>query len=539
MIYSKLLAISFLMLASCLIQAYGQTQLSKGSENYPRALSFFKEVNKNIYTIKVLEKKKLNDNYSVVSIRGTSERTSGLNITELLKQELFGFFIVNSSSNQVYKTIDIFPSGRFWDYSVTIVETGSDYLIAEMQGATYGDGYRKEKYFFDIYSESPVQKYTIHPVSIHSIEHFGTNMFLAGTIGKNGVIIKLGLENGNISEKNNEIITIPGEEKISPISLAKIENGVLKMYSRDKIYTFEGRKWSKTNGMDIKYFRPERDPCTLIPFEKLVTPSAQLAGYKKCGKERHRQGDAWRVGYSGKCEIENSDKYGHLPDSYIGTFTRYALLSNIINISTSPPHKFFIWNNEEIYPHGKDRYGIYEIENKKCRFYPFPPVTNDLLKRFRPKQYCSMLDTKMGAFQKLDDNIWFCPDFYDGEGSCGVGGVGYFNLKEKKYNITYSTQIAAYGCSAIMAEKEKVWVGLTHQPEGATSPQGLAVLNTVTNDIALYEIPSIINIIKRVGDSIILGCNDGIYILGANGKTSFWSLGINKNGEYQISPRSE
>ncbi|MCX5786835.1 MAG: hypothetical protein NTX59_14225 [Elusimicrobia bacterium] len=304
------------------------------------------------------------------------------------------------------------------------------------------------------------------------------------------------------------------------------------MYTHTETYAFDGKVWTKVSGPDSRYFRPAKDPCSLFPTEALMRNNGFL--YEKCDKERHVQGDAATVGYEGPCETDNPGEHFWLWDSYAGALERYAVAEHVVNSSRVPLRRFFVWNSEM--PSTAHVTGIYEIRGKTCKFYPMPVPTNDILTRFRPKKAaegCGLND-KIGPFQKLDDRIWFCKNFYGGEGECGVGAAGYFDLKEKVFDIIYSSQTAKWSCSAILAEKETVWMGLEHIGEGYTYSGGLAALDIVSNNITTYELPVGISVIQRAGDSLIIGAGDGIYILSAAGKISFLGPEIDKNGKYQL-----
>jgi hypothetical protein len=52
------------------------------------------------------------------------------------------------------------------------------------------------------------------------------------------------------------------------------------------------------------------------------------------------------------------------------------------------------------------------------------------------------IDESIGPWQRQDGRIWFGKAFYDGEGSTGVGGFGYFDEKEKKLQLFNPPEIA-------------------------------------------------------------------------------------------------
>jgi len=405
----------------------------------------------------------------------------------------YGVFILNISSNTVVKKIDIFPSFDQYDNYTQIEKAGIDFAIIT-QYSDYGAVLSRVKYFFDLVPENPVKKYLAERVNITNIEIKGDKIFAWGSAGQNKIMIKLTIRNG-LPETETSMIT--------PMIENEVESKI-NISENEKIYSPSFIKEDEENLM---------------------------------------------LGYSGKCDVINTSsesdsivkekrkqseyKTVWLPNSYHGIFKRDELSKHIINISSSPIHNFFISNNQQLYPSGLP-YGIYEIEDKKCRFYPIPEVTIDMIKKFRNgNDYC-LIDNQMGAFQRFNDEIWFCSDFYDAEGVCGLGGIGYFNLKTKKYQIIRSTQIAEYGCSALLMEGKEVFIGLSHRGEGEISSGGLAIFDIKSNKFYRWDIPSVINIIKKIGDSLIMGTKDGIYILTSERKILYIGPEINENGEYEL-----
>ena len=55
------------------------------------------------------------------------------------QDELFGIFVANDSLTRIVRTIDVFPTPRWRDYSVRIVRLTPDSVRIEGRGASYGD----------------------------------------------------------------------------------------------------------------------------------------------------------------------------------------------------------------------------------------------------------------------------------------------------------------------------------------------------------------------------------------------------------------
>ncbi len=438
---------------------------------------------------------------------------------------LYGFFLVNTSSNTLVKPLIVLRSDA---ETVELSEAGRDFITV-LQEDMYGRDLARDTYFFDMSADSPATKYPAKTINIGVIEPSGPDMFFGGAVDKDGIIIRVPVQGNRMYADKAEILTEIGGTKISPVTLAKGEGSLLRMYSPEAIYVFNGKSWAAINKTSEKFFRAA-DPCADIPFEKLtaISSTAYMAGYDKCERQRYVNGDAWLVGYTGKCETDSPGRDAGLPDRYDGIFERWELPSHIVELSSAPLHRFLVWNSQ------RNAHGIYEIEADKCRFYPMPSPDKATLTHFRPGDGDFTMNNGLGSFQELDGRIWLCPDFYDSEGYTGLGGIGYFDMKERKYEIFYSSKTSGWGCSTLMAEKGKVWAGLSGRPEGETSPGGLAAYDPSSGEIKVYDVPAVINVVRRVGDSLFMGTQNGIYTLSVDGKVSFLGPRLNKEGEYQL-----
>jgi len=434
---------------------------------------------------------------------------------------LHGFFLVNTSAQAFVKPIIVLHSDA---ESVDLVNTSKD-SITLVESNMYGNELSRNTYFFDTDpTSSHITKYATKPVNISVIEPFGENIFFAGTIDRTGLLIRTGFRNGRIDTENGEVTTKVKGGNISPIVLAKNESGMLRMYASTAIYVFNGNNWATINKTSSKYFRAQ-DPCSDIPFEKLtkLSSTAFMTGYDQCERQRHNNGDAELVGYAGPCESDPPEQNNHLPDRYDSNYERWELPAHIVTQSSSPLHKFFVWNSR------RNPHGVYEIEADKCRFYPMPYPDYATLLRFNAGHEGCEINGEMVSFQEQDGRIWFCTDAYGGEGACGMGGLGYYDMKEKEYEMYYSS-LTSIGCSALLAEKCKIWIGL----QGNPNSEGLAAFDTSSKNITVYDVPAVINTIRKVGDSMIMGTKNGIFELSGDGK--IYSLGprINKDGEYRL-----
>lgn len=462
--------------------------------------------------------RKLSDKYSVADVIAQNSEVGWQSM-------IYGFFLVNTSSNTLVKPIVVLRSDA---ETVDLADSGRDHITV-LQQSMYGIDLARDTYFFDMSPDSPATKYPAKTINISAIEPSAPDIFFGGAVDKDGIIIRAPIQGPRIDVDKSEILTEIGETKISPVILAKGEGSLLRMYSPEAIYVFNGKSWAALNKASEKYFR-SADPCADIPFEKLaaISSTAYMAGYDRCERQRYENGDAWRVGYVGKCETDPPDRNAGLPSGYDGIFERWEMPSHIIELSSAPLHRFLVWNSQ------RNAHGIYEIETDKCRFYPMPSPDKATLTRFRPGDSAFTINNGLGSFQELDGRIWLCPDFYDSEGYTGLGGIGYFDMKERKYEVFYSSKTSGWGCSTLMAEKGKVWIGLLHRPEGTPGSGGLAAYDISSGEFSAYDIPAVINVVRRVGDSLFMGTQNGIYTLSADGKVSFLGPRLDKDGKYQL-----
>jgi hypothetical protein len=98
-----------------------------------------------------------------------------------------------------------------------------------------------------------------------------------------------------------------------------------------------------------------------------------------------------------------------------------------------------------------------------------------------------------------------------------VGAFGYFDTATRLYQLFSPPEVAPYEISAILVEKDTVWLGLNQFVEDISkSPGGLAVWNRTTRQIQRYPLEFNIDSIVREGDSLRLATKDG-YAIFTNG----------------------
>lgn len=441
----------------------------------------------------------------------------------------YGLFLVDVSSGSVVKIISVFDSASPNNIMPGIKAAGPGHVIVTMEDADSAAELSRQKYFFDE-STAPAKALSYKPIRLKAVTYFNGSLYFTGQKGDDGSIIRQGLKDDKPVPGDWEIPDNIESKKIQPVVLMKAEGGALRFHTPAETYAHDGKTWTRGAGPDRRYFRPQKDPCADIPVEEI---GKDFTLYERCDKQRQVEGDAALVGYAGRCETENPGEYAWLPDSYTGRLERYAVLERVVDTTGPARRRFFIYDAAMGY---EARTGVYEVRKDSCKFYPMPVPDKEVLKRYRPdraKDGCGIND-KLGPFQKLGDRVWFCKNFYGGEGECGAGAAGFFDTKAKVFEIFYSSQTAPWSCSAILAEEKTVWMGLEHIGEGWGKAGGLAALDPATGEVKIFTIPAGITAIQRLGDRLILVTSEGIYSLNAKGETSFLVPDVDEDGYHKL-----
>jgi len=158
---------------------------------------------------------------------------------------------------------------------------------------------------------------------------------------------------------------------------------------------------------------------------------------------------------------------------------------------------------------------------------PLPQSTYDEFARARPQRVRdgytrdSKIDERVGVYQAVGERIWFGKAFYDGEGTTGVGSIGYFDTRTKRFTMFSSPELANWSVSALFVETDVVWAGLVTYPEGATRSGGLIRYNLSTRNVRRYDLPDSTLTMFRQNDAFFIGTSNGLYILRNNRLTRF------------------
>jgi len=150
---------------------------------------------------------------------------------------------------------------------------------------------------------------------------------------------------------------------------------------------------------------------------------------------------------------------------------------------------------------------------------PLPQSTYAQFARARPARVRdgyvegTSIEEAIGPYQITGDKIWFGKNFYDGEGTTGVGAIGYFDRTAKKYSFLPIREVLDWSVSNLLIEGDTVWAGLVNHPEGADHSGGLLRHNLKSGITRKYRIDEIIYRIERTPDGLYMSTSNGVYVL--------------------------
>jgi hypothetical protein len=153
--------------------------------------------------------------------------------------------------------------------------------------------------------------------------------------------------------------------------------------------------------------------------------------------------------------------------------------------------------------------------------YPVPTTNRERLGRLRPKavrdefgpREVDEITDHIGPYQVAGNLLWFGKTFYDGEGTTGVGGFGYFDFVNRRYMMFAPTAVRDWSASALLVEPDAIWIGLVNRPEGAENSGGLLRYDRTTMRTQLFPFKNVITAILRHNGLLYLGTDHGLYVV--------------------------
>jgi hypothetical protein len=126
------------------------------------------------------------------------------------------------------------------------------------------------------------------------------------------------------------------------------------------------------------------------------------------------------------------------------------------------------------------------------------------------------IEETLGPYQIVGSRIWFGKTFYDGEGTTGVGGLGYFDTGASRYTMLPLAQMAGWSTSALLIESDVIWAALVGYPEGEAYGGGLIRYDVKSRRTRSYPTDQVISQIFRFQDRLLLTSRNGAYQLKDN-----------------------
>jgi len=206
------------------------------------------------------------------------------------------------------------------------------------------------------------------------------------------------------------------------------------------------------------------------------------------------------------------------------------------------PGKRFRLSNEKN-KHGSDSLIVVEKVSPKEKIYPLPQSDHNIWRLARPDDIANRtpsdyadINEQIGPHQLENGRLWFGKTFYNGEGSSGVGGFGYFDAATRSYRLYSPPEIQRWSVSSILVETNFIWLALVHRGEYGGNSGGLLRWNRKTERARLFSVSTYINKIVRHDNALYLGAVDGIDVLRDDQIQSYF-VDRNTDGQYQIVAR--
>jgi hypothetical protein len=157
------------------------------------------------------------------------------------------------------------------------------------------------------------------------------------------------------------------------------------------------------------------------------------------------------------------------------------------------------------------------------RRHPMPQSTYDEFAQARPVRVTNgyrrddtVLEEEPGPYQIAGSRIWFGKTFYDGEGTSGVGGLGYFDTTTSQYAFLPVSGLADWSVSAVLVEEDAAWIGLVDHGEGEDNGGGLIRYDFKSGTSRRFLTEELVHHIVRWKDRVYVATINGAYVLQGN-----------------------
>lgn len=157
---------------------------------------------------------------------------------------------------------------------------------------------------------------------------------------------------------------------------------------------------------------------------------------------------------------------------------------------------------------------------KRLLGVPLPQSTYEEFARARPKRVKdgyqrehTKIDEAIGPKQKFEGVWWIGKIFYDAEGTTGVGGFGFLDEEAGKFRMYAPPEIVDWSVTAMLVEKEQVWLGLASHSEWRSYAGGLLRFDRGTERVDRIAMQDMISGIARLGGGLMMATEWGVAML--------------------------
>ena len=182
---------------------------------------------------------------------------------------------------------------------------------------------------------------------------------------------------------------------------------------------------------------------------------------------------------------------------------------------------------------------ITERSGSGLLLHPLPQSTYNQFAVKRPRRVedgygpaRTTIAEEIGPNQIVGDRLWFGKHFYDGEGTTGVGGFGYFDTVSGKYVLFSPPEIIDWSVDALLSEGNDLWLALGEFTEGYGRSGGLLRWNISTGQARRFETGCRVHQIIRHGNRLFLATDLGVAIL-ENGNLQLYAINKTSDGTYK------
>ncbi len=131
----------------------------------------------------------------------------------------------------------------------------------------------------------------------------------------------------------------------------------------------------------------------------------------------------------------------------------------------------------------------------------------------------STIQESVGAWQADSGGYWFGKAFYHGEGSTGVGDIGFLD-SSGRYSFLRLREVEDASVGALLVEPAALWAALLGSPEGSEYSLGLLRYDRASKRAHVTALPSVVKRILRVDGALFMRASEGMFVM--RGETILW-----------------